>query len=218
MPPPFVWLDGCTPLHIHTSVDKYNLAYFISNRRHDSGTYMTHLDISPSEFAWNEDASRLALARLLTLCVDATLELLKEVCIFISGEPGQRLRLFLFSSCLRVNKSDCSKTWLVLNTQCQPGVSQFDVIFIAEHFPLSLLCSAQRSHSSLLCYSCGPGRGRVRTSAYSSTRRGAGAHPARRVKPHVNKTSGVDSEWRPFVEPGLVWSRSKRPHSEQLTG
>lgn len=67
MPPPFVWLDGCTPLHIHTSVDKYNLAYFISNRRRDSGSYMTCLDISLTQFDWNEDASRLALASMLTL-------------------------------------------------------------------------------------------------------------------------------------------------------
>lgn len=67
MPPPFVWLDGCTPLHIHTSVDKYNLAYFISNRRRDSGSYMTYLDISLTQFDWNEDASKLALACLLTL-------------------------------------------------------------------------------------------------------------------------------------------------------
>lgn len=36
-PPPFVRLDGCTPLHIHTSADKYNLAYFISNRRREPG-------------------------------------------------------------------------------------------------------------------------------------------------------------------------------------
>lgn len=67
MPPPFVWLDGCTPLHIHTSVDKYNLAYFISNRRRDSGWYMTYLDISPTQFDWNQAASKLALARPLAL-------------------------------------------------------------------------------------------------------------------------------------------------------
>lgn len=67
MPPPFVWLDGCTPLHIHTSVDKYNLAYFISNRRRDSGSYVTYLDISVTHFDWNQYASKLALARLLTL-------------------------------------------------------------------------------------------------------------------------------------------------------
>ena len=34
--PPFVWLDVCTPLHIHTSADKRSLAYFISNRRRGS--------------------------------------------------------------------------------------------------------------------------------------------------------------------------------------
>lgn len=67
MPPPFVWLDGCTPLHIHTSVDKYNLAYFISNRRRDSGSYVIYLDISVTHFDWNQYASKLALARLLTL-------------------------------------------------------------------------------------------------------------------------------------------------------
>lgn len=34
--PPFVWLDGRTPLHIHTSVYKHSLAYFISNRRREA--------------------------------------------------------------------------------------------------------------------------------------------------------------------------------------
>lgn len=43
--------------------------------------------------------------------------------------------------------------------------------------PLSLLYSAQRSHGSLLCYSCGPARTRVRTSAYSINRGEAGARP-----------------------------------------
>lgn len=67
MPPPFVLLDGCTPLHIHASVDKYNLAYFISNRRRDSGSYVTYLDNSVTQFDWNQYASGLALARMLAL-------------------------------------------------------------------------------------------------------------------------------------------------------
>lgn len=39
-----LWLDRCTPLHIHTTVSKYDLAYFISNRRRDC-FYTCHIQI-----------------------------------------------------------------------------------------------------------------------------------------------------------------------------
>lgn len=66
MPPPFVWLDGCTPLHIHTSADKHNLAYFISNCRRDSGSCATRRNAF-SEGCWVEMRMLAGLARRLAL-------------------------------------------------------------------------------------------------------------------------------------------------------
>ncbi len=181
MPPPFVWLDGCTPLHIHTSVDKYNLAYFISNRRRDSGSCVTYLDIFPlTQFDWNEDASLLALAALLALGFvlmhTVAWSFLKEVCIFIFRRAGAAAALVFLVSKRRLkggekknkNKNVGWTRGFLLSSRClaRCASARRDFFFLQRS---SLLCSAQRSLGSLLCYSCGPAGTRVRSSAYSRT-------------------------------------------------
>lgn len=148
-------------------------------------SYMTYLDISATHFEWNQYASKLALARLLTLGFVLMLTLAWSFwerfaySFFLASRPATALVCFpmLFEG----NKSKCSKrVFFWLNIQCQLGVSSARRDFIAERFsPLSLLCSAQWSHGSLLCYSCGPAWTRVRSSAYSVNRREAGTQPLR---------------------------------------
>lgn len=157
--PPFVWLDGCTPLHIHTSLDKYNLAYFISNRHRGSGSCMTYLDLSRTRFDWNDYASWLALAAVLALgfVLMHTPKLLKRVCIFILAESGSGCARMFSKGRRRVlfNPTVADRPF-VKDTRSQLGVLVLDVIFIAERFApaFCVLGSAEPRHS-LLCYSCG---------------------------------------------------------------
>lgn len=142
--PPFVWLDGCTPLHIHTSVDKYNLAYFISNRHRGSGSCMTYLDLSRTRFDWNDYASWLALAAVLALgfVLMHTPKLLKRVCIFILAESGSGWARMFSKGRRRVlfNPTVADRPF-VKDTRSQLGVLVLDVIFYSGAFCPSLLCA-----------------------------------------------------------------------------
>lgn len=116
---------------------------------------------------------------------------LKQLCIFISFRraglvaalvclPAQFRREYI-TILFGKHWFCCCCCW----TQCGCGRRDFFFVVVTAHRvffpPLSLLCSAQRSHGSLLCYSCGPARTRVRTSAYSINRREAGARPLLRT-------------------------------------
>ena len=108
-----------------------------------------------------------------------TLELLKEVCIFIFGEPGCSCACLFPSAVWREHmkkEQTCLFVEYTVSARCASARPVFFLYSRAERFPLSLLCSAQWS---LLCYSCGPASSRVRSSADPVDRRGAGARPAR---------------------------------------
>lgn len=105
------------------------------------------------------------------------MKLLKEVCIFIFGEPGQWPRLFLPQVLLEERGSKCrTKPRLLLNTQCQLGVPQLDVIFTAEQ-PFVLGAAEPQQPVVLFMRACL--KQSAEFSIFPSNRREAGARPAR---------------------------------------
>lgn len=117
-------------------------------------SYLTYLDISSTHFEWNQYASKLALARLLTLgfvlMLTVAWSFWKSLHIHFFWRVGQRQRLFVFLRCFgRINQHAANMYFIVEYTawaRCFLGSAWF---YSGAFFP-SAFC-ARRSGATAAC-------------------------------------------------------------------